>query len=71
MGMPPTDLRTAKHKLLDQIMVAKSGYDLGHYVRGQRADGLSWRRIAAAVTGLTGEDIADVTLIDWFTEVTE
>lgn len=62
--------RTAKHKLLDTIMVTRSGNDLGYYVATQRTDGLSWRKIAAAVTRITGEDIADVTLIDWFAEAT-
>ena len=64
--MAPTDLRTAKHKLLDHIMVARTGSDLGHYVRAQRADGTSWRRIASAVSRITDEELADVTLIDWF-----
>lgn len=64
--MAPTDLRTAKHKLLDHIMVARTGSDLGHYVRAQRTDGTSWRRIATAVARLTNEELADVTLIDWF-----
>ena len=64
--MPPTTARTAKHKLLDSIMAERAGSDLAAYVAGQRADGQSWRKIAAAVAGLTGEDITDVTLIDWF-----
>lgn len=69
MAMPPTDTaRTAKHKLLDRIMVNQSGTDLGGYVARQRADGQSWRKIAAAVHRITGEDVADVTLIAWFPE---
>ena len=58
--------RTAKHKLLDTIMATDFGTTLGAYVNARRAEGVSWRRIAAAVTVITGEDIADVTLIDWF-----
>lgn len=64
--MPPTTARTAKHKLLDSIMAERAGSDLATYVTGQRADGQSWRKIAAAVAALTGEDITDMTLIDWF-----
>jgi hypothetical protein len=68
MGMASTDARTAKHLLIDEIMVEKSGHGLAHYVTSERGAGRSWRRIASAVTGLTGVDITDVTLIDWFTE---
>lgn len=65
--MAPTDTaRTAKHKLLDTLLATSRGTTLSAYVAAQRSDGVSWRRIAAAVTGFTGEDIADVTLIDWF-----
>lgn len=65
--MGSTDLRTAKHKLLDQLMVENSGHDLRHYVSTHRSVGTSWRRIAAGVIGLTGVDVTDQTLIDWFT----
>lgn len=70
-SMPPTTARTAKHKLLDSIMAERAGSDLATYVTGQRAAGQSWRKIAAAVAGITGEDITDMTLIDWFQDKPE
>jgi hypothetical protein len=64
--MGPTDLRTAKHKLLDRLMIDQSGHDLEHYVREQRLAGASWRRITTAVTAATGVSVTDQTLNEWF-----
>jgi len=64
--MASTDARTAKHQLIDEIMVERTGQDLAHYVTTERATGTSWRRIATAVHRLTDVDVTDVTIIGWF-----
>jgi hypothetical protein len=65
---PPDTTRTAKHKLLDNVLATNCGTTLAPYVATQRAAGASWRTIAADITGITGEDIDDQTLINWFVE---
>lgn len=64
--MASTDARTAKHQLIDEIMVDKTGHDLAHYVTTERGTGTSWRRIASAVQRLTDVDVTDVTIMGWF-----
>lgn len=63
-----TDTRSPKHRLLDHLMVAKTGADLRSYVYARRADGHSWRKVASLVSDLTGEDTANQSLIEWFGE---
>lgn len=64
----PTDTRTPKHRLIDHLMVAKTGADLRSYVKACRAEDMSWRKIASLVSNLTGEDTANVTLMEWLAD---
>ena len=62
----PTDTRSPKYRLLDHLMVAKTGQSLRQYVESLRAQGTAWRNITANIGQLTGEDVSITTINDWF-----
>ncbi len=61
----PTDSRTSKHRLLDVLMVAKTGHDLARYITDRKAAGDSQRLICRGIVDLTGEDVTEQTLANW------
>lgn len=67
----PTDTHSPKYRLLDHLVAAKTGMTLRQYVELQRAGRLPWRKVAANLSDLTGEDVSITTINDWFSEVAE
>lgn len=64
----PTDTRSPKYRLLDHLMVAKTGQTLRQYVETLRASGSAWRHITANIGQITGEDVSITTINDWFAD---
>lgn len=64
----PTDTRTPKYRLLDHLIVAKTGQSLRQYVDQLRASGSAWRNITANIAQLTGEDVSITTINEWFAD---
>ncbi len=64
----PTDTHSPKYRLVDHLLVAKTGQSLRQYVESLRASSTSWRKIAANVSQLTGEDVSITSINDWFAD---